>query len=281
MSATNVTSITTVTSGDETYTLGHAEWARRWMQERGAASHARFLLPHLQAGQRLLDCGCGPGAITVELAALIHPGEAIGIDLAASQVRAARQLASSNATVNVQFEVADAYALPFEAGSFDVVYAQSLLMHLRTPARAIAEMRRVLRPGGLLAVRDPDYGALLTGPEDASVRAFLDLFLRVLAHNGGSPFYARGQRQLLRAAGLAPVVASAEALAYGSDETTASVADVFARIAGEPAFRDACRELRVDDASVAEGLRALQAWAAGPDAYYCMVFCEALGWVPR
>ena len=60
--------------GSEIYTHGYEEWAREWMSQRSVADAAPFLLPHLRSGMRMLDCGCGPGSITIGLAAIADPG---------------------------------------------------------------------------------------------------------------------------------------------------------------------------------------------------------------
>jgi SAM-dependent methyltransferase len=65
---------------------------------------------------------------------------------------------------NVRFEVADPYQLPFPDHSFDAAFAHAVLTHLREPVRALVEMRRTLRPGGIVGVSDWDFGAFLVSP---------------------------------------------------------------------------------------------------------------------
>ena len=146
------------------YSHGHQESVLRSHRWRTAENSAGFLLEHLSPSMALLDVGCGPGTITADVAMRLSGGSAVGVDLAESVVEAAR--AAHADVANLSFEVGDAYDLSFEDGAFDVVYAHQVLQHLSEPVRALEEMRRVLRPGGLLAVRDADYGAFawLTGP---------------------------------------------------------------------------------------------------------------------
>src|SRR5215207_5414518 len=80
---------------------------------RTVAREAAFLLPHLRPGMRLLDVGCGPGSITVGLAAVLAPGEVVGLDLRPEPLAQARAEASRRGIANVRFEVGSAYALPF------------------------------------------------------------------------------------------------------------------------------------------------------------------------
>ena len=117
---------------------------------RTAAKEAAFFLPLLRAGMRVLDLGCGPGSIILGFAQAVAPGEAVGVDLQPSQVAQAQALSVAWGVTNAHFEVADVYSLPFPDGFFDAVFAHAVLMHLREPVRALEEVRRVLRPGGML-----------------------------------------------------------------------------------------------------------------------------------
>src|SRR4051812_18964995 len=137
----------------ETYTHGHAPATLRQHGRRTAEEAAAFLLPDLRPGMRLLDVGCGPGSITRGLAERLAPGQVIGIDTAEAVLRSAREDAAARGLTNLEYRQGSVYELPFEDGSFDAVYAHQVLQHLREPARAVGEMLRVLRPGGLLAVR--------------------------------------------------------------------------------------------------------------------------------
>jgi ubiquinone/menaquinone biosynthesis C-methylase UbiE len=124
---------------------------------RTASQEAAFFLRFLRPGMRVLDLGCGPGSITLGLAEAVAPGEMVGVDVQPSQVAQAQALSAARGVMNVRFEVADVYRLPFPDGSFDALFAHAVLMHLREPARALVEVRRVLRPGGIVGVRDSDF----------------------------------------------------------------------------------------------------------------------------
>jgi ubiquinone/menaquinone biosynthesis C-methylase UbiE len=107
------------------------------------------------AGARVLEVGCGTGVLTRALAGRKAVGSVIGVDTAETLLERARELAADLG--NVGFEVADARALPFEDGTFDVVVFDSTLSHVPEPGRAVAEAFRVLRPAGRLAAFDGDY----------------------------------------------------------------------------------------------------------------------------
>ncbi len=169
----------------ETYTHGHAQAAVRQHGRRTADEAAAFLLPELKSGMKLLDVGCGPGSITRGLAALLAPGDVVGLDLSAETLAAARQDAAARGITNLRYEQGSVYDLPFSNDSFDVVFAHQVLQHLREPALAIRQMLRVLRSGGLIAVRDVDWGTVAYWPPDPWIDRFIDVHLRTWSQNGG------------------------------------------------------------------------------------------------
>ena len=134
-------------AGKETYGLAKVPGATQVMARRGAASHAVFFTPHLRAGMRLLDCGCGPGTITCDLAGIVAPAEVVGIDFDPKQVDTAVAHAAQEGVTNARFQTANVYALPFPDGSFDAVFSHALVDHLSEPLKAIKEMRRVRARG--------------------------------------------------------------------------------------------------------------------------------------
>ena len=103
------------------------------------------------ARRAVLDVGCGPGTITVDLAARVPEGQVTGIDAAAGVLAEARPKPSAAGQANVTFETGDVYRLAFDDATFDVVHAHQVLQHLSDPVAALTEMRRVCRPGGLVA----------------------------------------------------------------------------------------------------------------------------------
>ncbi len=118
----------------------------------------------------------------------IAPGQVEGIDIEASQIAAARARAVERDLTNVQFQVGNIYELPFAADSFDGVFAHTVLQHLSDPLRALGEMRRVLRPHGIIGLRDDDLGTLLLEPSTPLLRLWESLHIKVWTHNDGNPF---------------------------------------------------------------------------------------------
>src|SRR5262249_43932821 len=182
---------------------------------------------HLRAGMRLLDCGCGPGAMTVQLAEAVAPGAVVGIDVEGGQLEYGRALARERGAANVRFEGGSVYELPYPDGSFDAVFAHALLYHLRHPERAVAEIRRVLAPGGLVGLRDADRGGDICTPAVPGAEQAWELIDRVLWYSGGDPRFGRGQGALLAAAGFDPIERSASYDCYGAPEASRAFAAYF------------------------------------------------------
>src|SRR5579859_5587718 len=132
-----------------TYTPGYSAPVLSLMAQRTAETHAGFFLPKLIAGWRVLDAGCGPGTITLGVARKVAPGRVTGIDAEDSQFSKAREQGERE-DLNIEFQKASVYELPFPDGSFNAVFSHALLEHLSDPGAALAELRRVLKPGGLI-----------------------------------------------------------------------------------------------------------------------------------
>lgn len=247
------------------------------MALRTAAKEGAFFLRQLRQGMRVLDVGCGPGSITLGFAEAVAPGEAVGVDFQPSQVSCAQSLRVKRGILNTHFEVADAYQLPFQDGSFDAVFANAVLWHLREPVRALLEMRRVLRPGGIIGLRDCDWGGRIHAPATPILEEYYALTPRIRQHNGGNPFLGRDLRGLLLEAGFVRTEASVSVWSAGTPEEIQGCASFLkAQLRGFAAT--ALAEGWMDQATVQAVGDEFDAWAERPDAFYMDVYCEALGY---
>ena len=170
-----------------TYIHGHQASVVDSHARRTASNSAAYLLPELQPSDRVLDIGCGPGTITADLAAIASEGRVTAVDRAAGILERAAETAAGRGLDNLEFAEADVHDLPFGDGSFDVVHAHQVLQHVGDPVRALGEMRRVARPGGIVAARDADYGGFLWHPASEGLAAWLDLYERTARAAGGEP----------------------------------------------------------------------------------------------
>ncbi len=261
----------------ETYTHGHHESVLRSHRWRTAANSAAYLLPHLEAGQDLLDVGCGPGTITVDLAARVAPGPVIGIDAVEAPLAVAREAAVDAGVDNVDFQVGDAYALPFDDGRFDVVHAHQVLQHLADPVAALREMGRVCRPGGLVAARDSDYAAMTWFPADPWLDRWVELYAQVARRNGGEPDAGRRVLAWAHAAGFATVTPSASVWCFATPDDRAWWGGLWADRTTSSAFGESAlaHEL-TDTAELAAIADAWRTWAAAPDGWFIVPCGEVL-----
>ena len=228
----------------ETYLHGHHDSVLRSHRWRTAENSAGYLLARLTPGANVLDVGCGPGTITADLAARVPGGQVTGIDAAADVLAEARQEAARRGQANVRFETGDVYRLAFGDGTFDVVHAHQVLQHLSDPVAALAEMRRVCRPGGLVAARDGDYGGMFWYPEDPELAEWRELYRDVARALGGEPDAGRRMLAWARAAGFAEVQASASSWCYTGPADRAWWGESWAAAADRVAVRGPGRGAR-------------------------------------
>lgn len=248
------------------------------MALRTAAKEGAFFLPHLRPGMRVLDVGCGPGSITLGLAEAVAPGQVVGIDFQPSQVVQAQVLSAARGITNTHFEVADAYQLPFPDGSFDAVFAHAVLWHLREPIKALAEMRRVLRPRGIVGIRECDWGGRIHSPLTSLLEEWYALTVRIRQRNNGNPFLGRHCRRLLLEAGFVRTEASISTWsAVTPKEIQLCAAFLKAQLQGFAST--ALAEGWMDQSDIETVAAEIDAWADYPDALYVDIYCEALGHV--
>ena len=260
----------------DTYSHGHHASVLRSHEWRTAENSAGYLLGHLENGRRLLDVGCGPGTITAELAALVAPGEVVGIDASAEVVARAGELGNSRAP-NLRFEVGDVYVLGWPDASFDVVHAHQVLQHLSDPVAALREMRRVLVTGGLVAVRDSDYGAFTWFPESPGLDRWLVLYHQITERNQAEADAGRRLGGWVRAAGFDDVTVSTSTWTFADPESRAWWGGMWADRVLQSAFRDqaVAYGLTTDD-ELADLSAAWRSWASAPDGFFAVLHGEVL-----
>ena len=268
-----------------TYTMGYGPEFRKMLERRNAASCAAHLLPHLEPGMRLIDLGCGPGTISVGLAAAVAPGALHGIDMEPSQIEMASAAAKAGGHGKAVFQVGDATDLPFEDASFDVAHCHALLNHAPDTQAVLAEVKRVLKPGGLFAAREVfgdssfiEPARDLGGISGATVWA---TFLKLLAANGGHPQMGRELKGAFVEAGFVNVRATASFETYDTADDLAFLRGLiigwfFSPLTMEATMKHGLASQEQFD----RWSRSLDAWMDEPGAFAAFAWGEAIGRKP-
>lgn len=260
----------------DTYTHGHHESVLRSHRWRTAENSAGYLLPHLRPGLDLLDVGCGPGNLTRDLAARVAPGRVVGLDAAADAIEAARADAPAEGPA-VTFAVGDVYALDLDDDSFDVVHAHQVLQHLSDPVGALRELRRVVRPDGVVAVRDSDYAAMVWAPLDPRLDRWLALYHELTRRNRAEADAGRFLLGWTQAAGFSEVTATTSTWTFADPDMRAWWGSLWAdRVTQSSYATQALERGLADEAELADLADAFRTWAAAPDGFFAVLHGEVL-----
>ena len=193
-------------SAESSYTMGYSEEFLQLLHRRNAERHAAYLLPHLRPSLRVLDFGCGPGTISVGLARAVEPGELHGIDMEESQIGLARSAAESGGHANT---------------TFDVAHCHAVLMHVPDTEAVLSEVKRVLKPGGIVASREMFVESSFLEPSNEAVDSAWATFSNLLAANGGHPQMGKELKSRFLEAGFSEVRTGASFDFFGAAEDVA------------------------------------------------------------
>ncbi|KAI1343413.1 methyltransferase-UbiE family protein [Xylariaceae sp. FL0016] len=155
---------------------------------RTAATHASYILPRIKPDMKILDVGCGPGTITVDLASRVPEGSVTGLDAGEMAIEKAKGTARERGIANVTFVLGDAFNLPFEDNTFDLVHCHQVLVHLPShegqpgPLKGLSEMRRVCKVGAIVCAKEAEWDSRVVFPKIPGVREALDLMLELSLH---------------------------------------------------------------------------------------------------
>jgi SAM-dependent methyltransferase len=260
------------------YTHGHHESVLRSHRWRTAGNSAGYLLPLLVPGMRLLDVGCGPGTITMDLADLLGPtGSVTALERTEDALDLARAEAARRGTGNVEMVVGDVQALALPDAGYDVVHAHQVLQHLGDPVGALREMRRVCRPGGVVAARDSDYAAFTWFPQVPELDLWLDVYRRVARGNGAEPDAGRRLLSWAREAGFAEVTAGSSTWCFATPADRAWWGGLWAdRMLESDVARQAVDRGVADDATLRRIAAGWRRWAEHEDGWFSVLHGEVL-----
>jgi ubiquinone/menaquinone biosynthesis C-methylase UbiE len=258
------------------YTHGHEPATLASHGARTAESSAAYLLPVLTPGMSVLDVGCGPGTITLDLAEVVRPGRVVGVENVEAPLVAARDAAARRGDHSTRFGIGDALALPYDDDSFDVVHAHQVLQHLTDPVGALKEMARVCRPGGWIAARDADYAAMAWYPELPGLEEWRRVYRAAARANGAEPDAGRRVRAWATAAGLAGARLTASVWNYADRDSCRWWGNSQAERCCGTTFAEQAAEQGVTRGDLEEIAAAWRTWGESPDAWFAIVHGEIL-----
>ncbi|MBB6119968.1 class I SAM-dependent methyltransferase [Nocardiopsis algeriensis] len=240
----------------------------RW---RNAENSAAYALAEITPGRRLLDVGCGPGTITVDLARRVAPGRVTALDASAEAIDLARASAREAGVDNIDFVVGDVCAPDLPDGAFDVVHAHQVLQYVADPVEALARMRRLCAPGGVVAACDSDYSAMYWYPHLPELEAWMDLYQRLARANGGEPDAGRRMVAWARAAGFTDITYTAEVWSHSDPEQRTWWGSMWARrILESDLGRQALARGLATREELEEISRGWQAWSRREDGVFAI-----------
>ena len=261
-----------------TYTMGYGPEFQKMLERRNAADCAAHLLPHLKPSMRLLDLGCGPGTISVGLADAVAPGELQGIDMEASQIEMAGAAAKAGGHGNAVFQTGDATDLPFEDASFDVAHCHALLNHAPDTQAVLAEVKRVLKPGGLFAAREVIGDSSIFEPAFAMGVSGWSTFLRMLAANGGHPQMGKELKRAFFDAGFTDIRATGSFEPYSTADDLAFLKGLITGWFFAPTtMAAAIKHGLASQEQFDDWRRSLDEWMTEPGAFAAFAWGQAIG----
>ncbi len=250
------------------YTHGHHSSVLRSHSNRTVENSAAYFSAELKPGCDLLDIGSGPGTITADFASRVAPGRVTAVEATTSALDLTRSEIIRRGLTNVDFAVGDIHALDFPDDRFDIVHAHQVLQHVGDPVQALREMRRVCRPGGIVAARDADYAGFVWYPALPALDEWMQWYQQAARANGGEPDAGRRLLCWARRAGFADIAATSSTWCFATPESRAWWGGMWAdrilksRIADQ--LRAACIATQADLERVSQAWRD---WAAADDGW--------------
>lgn len=251
----------------------------QFLNTRRAHTHAGFFTPNLKPGMSVLDCGCGPGSITIDIAELVAPGKVTGIDINQHHLEVAKHNADKRNITNVSFEYNDITALNFESNTFDAVFVNGVIEYVNSPA-AFLEIFRVLKVGGFLGSRQADWGGFLIAPNKPELTKCISLFANFIDLGGGDKFCGRNQLHHMKKVGFDNVKVSASYDHWSKDrESTIQVANMFSQYYDNQDYANALIDSELTSRQEISSIQqALAKWSGDESAFAAEAYCEAVGW---
>ncbi|KAF2741383.1 S-adenosyl-L-methionine-dependent methyltransferase [Polyplosphaeria fusca] len=265
------------------YLHGHHASVLRSHEWRTVENSAPHLIPYLsKPSLKILDVGCGSGTITVDLASRVPQGFVYGIDPSAEVIEKARNHAADKGVTNVQFEVGDINNWKdlngVEEQGFDIVHAHQVLQHLQDPLGATKEMKRLIKLGGILAIRDADYSAMQWYPDLPGLREWLDLYITLAKRINCDPNIGKRLHAVAMQAGFVrnEIETSADTWVFSTPEERAFWCGVWAERAVQSNFKTNALEYGKTEDDLQKIVDTFRELEKAEDGWFVILNCQII-----
>ena len=268
---TNSDSITPV------YRTGYVEPVIELLRSHTAEANVPLLLPYVRPGLRVLDFGCGLGSVSVGLAKAAAPGEMHGVGENPTNVEEARDRARAAGQDNAVFHLTNLTSLPFEDDFFDVVNSHNILMYIPDTRAALAEVKRVLKPGGIIGCRELICYASFIHPNLGVMQEVWEVFADLVAFDEGHPYMVKDLKNVIPDAGFENIRVGA---AFETYSTPKQIAFMHSLITGwflSPEHMEIGAKYGTSTPQIWERLgAAANRWKDAPDAIFGFAWGESV-----
>ena len=270
------------TSATPDYSMGFSEEIIAHQMRHRAQTSAAYLLPYLKPGLRVLDFGCGPGAISMGLAEAVAPeGELHGIDMEETQIERARAIAKEQGLTNALFHVGDVTDLPFVDAYFDIAHCHNVLMHVPDTRAVLAEVKRVLKPGGIIASREAIIESSFMYPDFGVMRESWCVYEDIVETDDGHPQMGKELKSHLCGAEFTDIRMSASFELYSTPADIAAAYDRGTNWFLSPETIDTALKYGAATAELCDKMRAAyEKWKNHPGALLAIAYGEGLARKP-
>jgi SAM-dependent methyltransferase len=191
------------------YVHGYSDYEKeRLADQANTLSHLLHCDSIFNPPGNILEAGCGTGAQTIILAKQNPACRFTSIDISEDSLKIAKKLIKTHNILNVRFQAADVYNLPFPAESFDHIFVCFVLEHLREPVKALESLKKVLKAGGSITVIEGDHGSAYYHPRSAAAQSTIQCLIDIQASLGGDSLIGRELYPLLISSGFTGVSVS-------------------------------------------------------------------------
>ena len=259
------------------YRTGYVEPVVHLLRSYNAETNIPSLLPYVRPGLRVLDFGCGLGSISMGLAKAAAPGEMHGVGDNPPHIEEARTNARAAGQDNAVFHVANLMELPFEDSFFDVANYYNILMFIPDTRAALAEVMRVLKPGGIIGCREMIPDASFIHPNLGVMQTVWDVFSNFVAFDDGHPQEGKNLKNDILDAGFENIRVSASFDTYSTPEQIAFMHSLITGWFLSPEVMEIGSKYGVSTTQIWERIRAAaDRWKDAPEATLGIAWGEAV-----